>query len=413
MTQRHVVFLQGMPSPFFSRIGDELTARGCKVTGINLCFGDWFFWRGAHTVNYRGSQKKWASFVGAFFDREKVTDLMLLGEQRAYHKLAVAEAQRRNIRVTVTDFGYLRPDWITLEPNGMSGNSSFPKQIAEIRKQAAGVPDFDSAERYANSFRNEAIGDLIYSFGNVLFFFLYPFYRRSVKRPNPFIYFPAMGIVLLRMKKVYAKAQNKIDRLFASGHRFFIFPLQLEHDFQIVAYSPFSSLEEPIRKVIESFARHADADAHLVVKPHPWDPGLKDWEKLCFRIARERGIEDRLVYINGGNLVKMSEKAAGMVTINSTSGISALRLGIPVKVMGQAVYDIEGLTYQRELDSFWKSSRAPDPLDVAAFMNLLAASVQIRGTFFSEPGLTAAVTAAVDRLFTGTVGQVVVKARVS
>lgn len=129
MKDLHFVFLQGMPSPFFSRVGQELSARGCKVTGINLSFGDWYFWCGENTVNYRGSVAQWPSFIGDFFDRESVTDLVLLGEQRTYHKDAIALAKLRNIRVSVTDFGYLRPDWITLEQDGMSGNSLFPKSM--------------------------------------------------------------------------------------------------------------------------------------------------------------------------------------------------------------------------------------------------------------------------------------------
>jgi capsular polysaccharide export protein len=38
--------------------------------------------------------------------------------------------------------------------------------------------------------------------------------------------------------------------------------------------------------------------------------------------------------------------AKAVVTINSTAGISALMHNKPLKVMGNALYDIKGMTYQ-------------------------------------------------------------------
>ncbi|MDR3569721.1 MAG: capsular biosynthesis protein [Syntrophobacteraceae bacterium] len=405
MSDLHFVFLQGMPSPFFSRIGQELSGRGCKVTGINLCFGDRYFWRGENTVDYRGPEAGWPSFFGDFLDREKVTDLVLLGEKRSYHLAAIRLAKLRNIRVAVTDFGYLRPDWITLEQDAMGGESLFPKDIGAIKKRAADLPALDLSVRYADSFRAMARGDLIYSFGNVFFSWLYPGYRRPDKRKNPFIYFPAMGVRLLSQNVRERLAQDRLNPFLAARRRFFVFALQLEHDFQIVSYSPFTGMEQPIAQVIRSFARHCDPATHLLIKSHPFDPGLRNWEKLIGRIAGECGVSKRIVYIEGGNLDHITARAAGMVTVNSTSGLKALQLGKPVKTLGQAIYDLDGLTFQKSLDSFWQSGSPPDPANVEAFLKMVAATIQIRGVFFCEPGLSQAVALAADRLYYGTVGQ--------
>ena len=50
-----------------------------------------------------------------FMVREGVTDLVLLGEERPYHRDAITAATARGIDVYVVEMGYLRPDWITLE----------------------------------------------------------------------------------------------------------------------------------------------------------------------------------------------------------------------------------------------------------------------------------------------------------
>lgn len=405
MSHLHFVFLQGMPSPFFTRIGRELEARGCTVTGINLCVGDWIFWRGKRTLNYRGKLSKWPHFLAEFFGRENVTDIVLLGEQRHYHKQAVEVAKSMGIRVTVTDFGYMRPDWITLERDGMSGNSLFPRDSSEIARLAALAPKANLARQYTDSSWKMAAGDLLYHLGNVFLWWLYPNYQRSDRRPHPLVYVPASAKRLLSAKLRHRRNCLQVKSIIESGARFFVFPLQLEHDFQIVAYSPFSRLAEAIRMVIESFAEHSDPDSRLVIKVHPWDPGLANWGAQVYQYARELGVMDRIDYLDGGDLDDLIRASTGMVTVNSTSGVRALQLRCPVKALGLAVYDIPDLAYQGSLHSFWTEAKRPDSEFVDAFINVMAATVQIRGVFFNEPGLSAGVSAAAERLYGRSVGK--------
>jgi capsular polysaccharide export protein len=404
MPDLHFLFLQGMPTPFFRRVAGGLAARGCRTTGINLCMGDRLFWGGRDAVNYRGSLADWPAFIDAFLVREGVTDLVLLGEQRRYHQEAIAAAQAHRVRVTVTDFGYLRPDWITLERDGMSGNSRFPREMAEVRRLAGLVPRADLAPRYADSALNMALGDLLYSFSTVLFGWLYPRYQRSDRRPHPMVYFPAIGWRLLAARFSARPAQQQLAALLAAQTRYFILPLQLEHDFQIVSYSPFANLLEPLRAVIQSFAAHSTPDLRLVVKAHPWDPGLRHWRSIVARLAVEFGVGERVDYLDGGDLDGLLRSAQGLVTVNSSAGVRALQLGCPVKTLGQAIYDIPGMSFQGALDEFWRQATPPDPLVVATFLEALAASIQIRGVYFREPGLGAAVEQAVERLHAGRVG---------
>jgi capsular polysaccharide export protein len=400
----HFVFLQGMPSPFFTRVGRGLAALGCRVTGINLCIGDQLFWRGPEKLNYRGTIADWPGFLSDFFDANDVTDLVLLGEQRSYHKVAIEVAKSRGIRVTVTDFGYLRPDWITLERDGMSGNSRFPRNMEEISQIAASVAKADLSRKYFDSDLNMALGDLLYSFSNVFFWWLYPHYRRSDKRPHPIIYFPSIGLRLLLTRFASKHASQRVQEIVQSSIRYFIFPLQLEHDFQIVSYSGFAKLEDAIREIIQSFARNAGRESGLIIKVHPWDPGLRNWKHIVKRLAGESGVADRVEYLNGGDLDELIKRSIGMVTINSTSGLRALQLGKPVVTLGQAIYDVPGLTFQGGLERFWGEASPSEPRNGEAIINALASTIQIRGVFFNEPGLTSAVNGTVARLFNQTVG---------
>jgi len=404
---RHVLFLQGMPSPFFRRVARHLEAAGCRATGIVLCFGDWAFWHGRGTIHYRGMRRNWPAFVRRVLEREAVTDIVLLGEQRSYHRQAIAVARELGVRVAVTDFGYLRPDWLTLEPDGMNGASRFPRDPEAIRRLAAGAPAPDPRPQFQDSFRNMAAGDVLYSFGNVFVPYLYPFYRRSDARPNPFVYFAAMARRLLTQDARRRREGARWERFRSVGAPYFLVPLQLAHDFQIVSYSPFPRYEEAIETIVESFAAHADEDAHLVLKVHPWDPALQDHGAVAARAAGRHGAASRVHTFDGGDLDAMIREARGTVTVNSTSGIRAIELGNPVKVLGQAIYDVPGLTFGGPLEAFWRGAPAPDAALFGDWIRALAASSLVRGVFFQDPGREEGARAVARRLLEGTVGRVV------
>ena len=247
MPVRHFVFLQGMPSPFIRRVGRLLLEKGCRVTRINFCVGDWLYWHGQNTLSYRGRYAKWERFIGEFFDRNAVTDLVLLGEQRRYHKEAVVLAQARGIRVTVNDFGYLRPDWITFESDGMGGNSSLPRDPKEIVRRAAGLAKADLGNCYADSSLGMASRDLLYNFSNLFLGWLYPRYRRTDRRPHTLIYTLGSAKHLLLSSLRANRNAAKVNEIARSNSGYFVLPLQLDHDFQIVAYSKFTGMEDVIR----------------------------------------------------------------------------------------------------------------------------------------------------------------------
>lgn len=401
----HFLFLQGMPSPFFSEVAEGLSRLGHRCTGVVLCPGDAVFWRSQSTLRFRGRASDWPAYIQKVMTGLQVTDLVLLGERRRYHEQAVTIARKLGVRVSVTDFGYLRPDWITLERNGMSGDSLFPRDPDAIRAIACSATVPDLRPRFHDSLARMSVNDVVYSFANVLFAWTYPHYRSSYNRPHPLVYFPARGLQMLRARHHARVAERRLSQLKGSGVRYFVFPLQLEHDFQITAYSPFAGIGDAIAVVLESFARCASNQTRLVIKVHPADPGLTNWEKLTSRIARAHGISDRIVFLPGGNLDDVIEGCDGMVTVNSTSGIQALKQTKPVVALGKAVYDVVGLTQQDGIDSFWRNPTTPDAGLVGDFVTALTATVQIRGAFFNEQGRACAVSAAVRRLGSATVGQ--------
>ena len=392
-----VLFLQGPVSPFYTELADFLEERGHRALRINLSFGDWLFWRRGGATDYRGTRLDWASFIADFVDREGVTDIVMNGGHRFYHKVAIAAARARGVRVYATDFGYLRPDWLTFERDGMSGDSRFPRDAEGIWALAEGAPSIDNQVLYPERFLDEVLRDMSYHISTMLMGWRYPGYRSHLPT-NPLLVYIGTGLHLLRAKRTAPKVDALVARLRAEKVPYWILPLQLEKDFQLREYSPYRDMKTPMQEVIRSFAANAPREARLLIKVHPLDPGLRNWPRMVRRAAQKWGIADRVDFLDGGMLAKALEGTRGVVTINSTVGIWALRAGIPVVTLGAAIFDIEGLTFQGPLDRFWAEGRQPDLPLADAFVRAMAVDTQIRGGLFSPKGVAAAVRAAATRI---------------
>jgi hypothetical protein len=169
-------------------------------------------------------------------------------------------------------------------------------------------------------------------------------------------------------------------------------------DYQIRAHSPFGSMTQAVNYVLESFAAFAPDDCMLLVKEHPLDASWLSWGAFLKRKGRKLGIGHRVLLLDGGDLQQLSAAAAGMVCVNSTSGTLALEHGIPVVVLGDAVYDISGITHQAGLDRFWTRPERPDRQLYSAFKKSLHANCLVRGGLASSSAIDTLIGNSVQRL---------------
>ncbi|KQS90831.1 MULTISPECIES: capsule biosynthesis protein [unclassified Rhizobium] len=405
MTRRVFLFLQGPSSPIFAKIADRLDRLGHRCLRINLNAGDQIFWRRKNGFNYRGhGGPAWQAYFAGFVQDHGVTDLVLLGEERAYHQQAIEIARERQIEVSVIEMGYLRPDWLTLERGGMSSNSHFPADPGLIIEAARALPEPDWKRRYTQSFLAEAAYDLLYNLPNVFLWFLFPHYRRHALF-HPLAEYAGWVTRLIGARRRSSEAAALVNAIFAGREPFFVYPLQLQTDFQLRAHSPYNDQREAIETVLSSFARCAPPTSQLIAKVHPLDNGLISWRAFINDLARGLGVGNRVQFLDGGDLNALLAKAAGTVTVNSTVGLSALQVGKPIKVLGVAVFDVKGLSDQADLDTFWRSPAPPDEKIRKAFFRLLAAAIQVRGNFYSTDGTDAGADAIAKRLHERSVNQ--------
>ncbi|WP_313330429.1 capsular biosynthesis protein [Sphingobium yanoikuyae] len=389
------LFLQGPHGPYFSMLAQALRDRGHSALRININGGDKVDWPGEAT-DYRGTFRSWPLFFDDFIVNHGVTDLVLYGDCRPYHASAHGMARLRGLRVHVVEEGYIRPDFLTLQDDGVNGNSTLPLDPQWYLDEARSLPEHDDAlPQVPSTFRARARNTMRNGLASAIMRPYFPFYRTH--RPHSFVMESMAWCRKLVMRQ--GDARRAFDAWEEVKDRpYFTLPLQLNSDYQIRVHSPFGNMRAALRFVIKSFAQHAPDNVFLVVKRHPLDPGLVAWSRLTRRLAAHYGVRDRVVYLADWDIAEVVEKSLGVITVNSTVGTLALNSGKPVMVLGHAVYKVPGIVYQGSLDNFWSAPKAPDLKLYAAFRRVLIDRCLIRGGLLSEEGLQMLVDNAVDRL---------------
>ena len=133
--------------------------------------------------------------------------------------------------------------------------------------------------------------------------------------------------------------------------------LQLDTDMQSRYQSNGWKKSDIIHETIESFASNGFPERHLVFKVHPLERGHYNHKKIIQKIAENFGVEDRVWIVQTGSIGQWIKHSKGIITINSTSGLSAIYHGVPILLLGNAIYGHHQLVYRlrnkNDLDEFW------------------------------------------------------------
>lgn len=389
--RRHFLFLQGGVSLFFARLAGQLERSGHRVSRLNFCSGDRLLWPRPGAIAVRepvdGLRDRLASICLAL----EVTDLMLLGADRPVHRPAVGLARELGLRAHLVDEGYLRPNWLTIERAGVAGVAPLPRDPdwywrVGARLPARAIPAYRLRPMPQGDLQARALWGAAYQLARLADALLFPQYR-SHRPDHPLAEVWGWLRRFSRLPMQRAADSARIAALLEGRVPLFLLPLQLQGDAQVRCHSRFRTMEGLIERVVRSFAQHASADARLLIKNHPLDSALVDHASQVRRAAVAAGCEARVHYVETGALARLLDGAAGLVTINSTSGLAALLRGCPTLALGEAIYDLPGLTCQGGLDGFWREPRTPDPGLVDAFRRVLIHSSQLPGNLYTASGI--------------------------
>ena len=388
--KRNFLFLQGVCSPFCTRLADRLKANGHRIFKVIFNAGDWVYWGKRPSWNYRGHVSELKDFLDSKYRQFDISDQILFGDRRPVHLPAVSQAEICGVRTHVFEEGYFRPYWVTLEREGVNGHSLLPNDPLWYREVGKNLPDPSVVEPFQTSFKIRAIQDICYHTAGIFNPFFFPRYRTHAPVNAPVEYFGyAYRLPMLHFHEPRDTAF--LNELVRNSTPFFLLPLQLDSDAQIRDHSAFDDMADVIEFVMKSFAWHAPPETKLVIKNHPLDMGLVNYPRLIRRLSKHLGLEGRVDYIETGNLEVLLRHAQGTVTVNSTVGAHSLGLKCPTIALSNPIYNLPGLTFQDGLDDFWCRHHLPDPELFRCFRNTVIHATQINGGFYCAKGIGLAV----------------------
>jgi len=380
-TGKRVLLLQGPIGPYFATLAKRLAAGGAAVTKLNFNGGDRLFY--PEGISYTEDMARIPSCVKSIVQTAGIDAVALFGDCRPVHAGVRELCEQLGVDLYVFEEGYFRPAYITCEKGGVNGRSGIVRDPAFYRAHPP-LPPVAEAPPSRFAYHRMALWAIVYWLACAIDtgFPKYRHHRRlSVLKD---------GRAWIRSwsRKLWYRAREAGEQEALTSSlkgQFFLVPLQVHNDAQIVHHSDYAEVADFIEEVIESFAKNAPEDTALVLKHHPMDRAYRDYTRLIEDTAADNGIAGRVRYIHDQHLPTLLDACRGAVVVNSTVGLAAIHQGVPTKVMGKAFYDFEGLTSQRSLEEFWRDAPddAPDMALYEAFRRVVIRDTQVNDNFYA------------------------------
>lgn len=387
-----------MCSPFFSNLALRLESVGHKVVKINFNSGDVLYSSRLKSINYVNDIQQLPDFLTSLYLDRGITDQVVFGDRRPIHISAISHSQKYGIRNHVFEEGYFRPSWITLERGGVNARSSLPRDANWFLNEAENLNhSFDAIQSFVSPFRNRAWHDVCYHTANAINPIVFPYYKTHSNVSAPIEY---AGYIrrITKMKFNRSSELKKVNNVIEKRIPFYLIPLQLNSDMQVRDHSNLNDMPAFLDYVFKSFSQYAPKNTQLMIKNHPLDIGLIDYQDLISTLEKKYAIEDRTVYMEGGDLNHLVNHALGLITINSTAGLVALEYGCPTLALGDAIYNFAGLTNQTDINHFWTKIHPADATVFNSFKKIVLYATQVNGGFYCPKGIELALQQSCDRL---------------
>ncbi len=386
-----VLLMMGPLGLFFPRLSRYLEAHGVPVYKLSLPLHEFGF-RRQQRLPYSGPPEAFPATLATWIERYGIRHVFMYGDYITLHRLALAELRcHPQVSVGVFELGYSRPFCITLEGVGVNARSGLPRDPAHYRA----LPAPASLQAVPSTLRHlrrslrlrlaKAATFIVHAFQR------YPLLPYPHKLQPSLVDLWAQYLGLLR-GLLYPISEAPERQRLRRGDPFVLVALQVATDSQIQESSPYDGMEPLIEELVASFAAHAPAGLRLVFKHHPRDRGYNHYGRCIAALRRRFQLSrQRLVYLHDAPLAPLltSDHCRGLITVSSTVGLQALAAGVPVKLMGDTFFAIDGLVDQAPLEHFWRHPNPADPSLWSRFQRYMVDTTQFQGNFDGWVNFTA------------------------
>lgn len=396
-TLKKPLLLQGPVGGFFNYLMQEFIEHGSTPFKINFNGGDDWFMNNKfdNILSFQGEFNLFETYLHTVITHNHIDGVILFGDCRPLHKIAIKYCRKYHIPVFVFEEGYIRPNYITFELGGVNANSILTSAINEHLHDKNFYTNYVPSETFEKSKELQKVH----------------FHTMKDLTKNAMIYWTAMNLnkkkypnyihhkdnniikslkywmrsyiqdYAFRKKEAYLEKEVIIN---PNLHKkYFLICLQVYNDSQIREHSPFKNNKKFIYETVKSFALNGNKDDKLIIKQHPLDMPYHDYTNYIKHVEKIFKLEGRIFLVHNLHLPTLLKNSKGLVTINSTTGLSALYHKVPVQVLGKSLYNIDGLCHQNGLDNFWISNMEVDYELFKKFRCLIIEHTQIAGTFYN------------------------------
>ncbi|MCW9732354.1 capsule biosynthesis protein [Avibacterium sp. 20-15] len=390
VSSKRILLLQGPVGHFFKEFADWLSEIQQKtVYKLNFNAGDKFFFSTAlknqFIFDYNNTLEHFDAFLLQFCKEHNIDTIVCFGDNRRYHRIAKAVTKKLGCAFWVFEEGYFRPHYVTLEKEGVNAYSSLPRdkqfflqQVKDLSQNPQPIPVANGffpmaklATKYYVVARNKAN--------------YFPHYKHH--RIYNLNYYIKLWLIS-GIKHIYYATKEKFFIRKIDQNKlgdFYILPLQVYDDSQVKVHCDFESVEQFLIYVLDSFVKYAPHSLTLIVKHHPMDRGFISYKHIITRyLSKYPELKERLFYVYDIPMPVLLRHGKGMVTLNSTSGLSALIHNMPVLTLGRAHYDIPDITHQGSLEEFWHNPQKPDAEAFQAYHLYHLHKTQLNGSFYNK-----------------------------
>lgn len=384
---KKALILQGDWEAGLCNVALDLMDTGKQVTKVIFHAGDWIYrLRGVPCVDYDQPIASFEAWLRDFIEQEKIDCVILYNQYRPYNQIGWDLAREFDLECIVLELGLLRPDYCSIYSRNLDHFNYLESRWENIPVGYGGDEKKAQHARLGKMSTPCKMAQFAfyYSFARFVSVFLRR-YRYYVDQLTMNFRHHLVALIRGALRFQGREKHKRFDRIFSGmwSGKYYIVPLQVHSDSQITRRSNFKSMEEFIERVADSFVQHAPSGTKLVFKVHPMDRGYRDYRTLIKALnAKVRG--NRILYLDRIHLPTTLDHAKACITINSSVGLSALIHGTPVICLGSSAYDLENLTYQGKLDTFWQQHGKVNKKAVRRFIELLKETSQAHGTLFQR-----------------------------
>ena len=383
-----VLLLQGPIGPFFRALQDKLNANGFDAWRVNFNAADRLHSGRKKTLNFKSAPSDFERWLTELLMTMDFQAVIVFGATKPIHKIARLLCHRMSIPVISLEEGYVRPGYVTVEPSGNNAESPLAGLLPTNGVVLRALPHNPNAissssvmGRYATLYY---ICHGLFSTKHEKALFHKPERTRLV---SEFCCWIRNGVRKYTNQHHNSQVLEKLLESF--DRKFFLVPFQVSDDGQLCSNASNGWSNETLAmKAIESFARICPKKYRLVFKIHPHERGHTTLPSLVARLAHMHGVSDRVDVMDSGSLGLLTKHSAGMITINSTAGLSAIFHGIPLAVLGLAIYRNDSLATiienANDIDEFWTTKHVASAAHRRNYLAWLRSNCLVEGDYYLE-----------------------------